>query len=64
MADGVVTVLGAVKRPEREAGAPAQEALALKDALAHALGEVETSGQRDRRRRERYARFPGRDVVR
>jgi phosphoenolpyruvate-protein phosphotransferase (PTS system enzyme I) len=42
MADGVVTVLGAVKRPQREAGTPAQEALALKDALAQALAEVET----------------------
>jgi phosphoenolpyruvate-protein phosphotransferase (PTS system enzyme I) len=42
MADGVVTVLGAVKRPEREAGTPAEEALALKDALAQALAEVET----------------------
>ena len=41
MADGVVTVLGAVKRPEREAGTPAQEALALKDALAQALAEIE-----------------------
>ena len=30
MADGVVTVLGAVKRPQREAGTPAEEALALK----------------------------------
>src|ERR1700729_4343741 len=42
MAGGVVTVLGAVKRPQREAGTPAQEALALKDALAQALAEVET----------------------
>ena len=41
MADGVVTVLGAVKRPKREAGTPAQEALALKDALAQALAEIE-----------------------
>src|ERR1700728_4619414 len=31
MADGVVTVLGAVKRPERKAGTPAQEGLALKE---------------------------------
>jgi phosphoenolpyruvate-protein phosphotransferase (PTS system enzyme I) len=42
MADGVVTVLGAVKRRQREAGTPAQEALALKDAIAQALAEVET----------------------
>jgi phosphotransferase system enzyme I (PtsI) len=41
MADGVVTVLGAVKRPEREAGSPAEEAMALKDALAQALAEIE-----------------------
>ena len=42
MADGVVTVLGAVKRQQREAGTPTQEALALKDALTQALAEVET----------------------
>jgi phosphotransferase system enzyme I (PtsI) len=42
MADGVVTVLGAVKRPQREPGTRAQEALALKDALVQALAEVET----------------------
>src|SRR5271167_2119514 len=42
MAGGVVTVLGAVKRRHREAGTPEQEALALKDALAQALAEVET----------------------
>ncbi len=42
MADGVVTVLRAVERPQREAGSPAQEAMALKDALAQALAEVET----------------------
>src|ERR1700727_3026779 len=42
MADGVVTVLGAIKRPEREAGSPAEEAMALKDALAQALAEIET----------------------
>ena len=42
MADGVVTVLSGVKRLERKAGTPAQEALALKDALAQALAEIET----------------------
>jgi phosphotransferase system enzyme I (PtsI) len=42
MADGVVTVLSAVKRPECEAGTPAEEALALKDALVQALAEIET----------------------
>jgi phosphoenolpyruvate-protein phosphotransferase (PTS system enzyme I) len=42
MADGVVTVLGAVKRPKREAGTPAQEALALKEALVQALAQIET----------------------
>jgi phosphoenolpyruvate-protein phosphotransferase (PTS system enzyme I) len=42
MADGVVTVLGAVKRRQRDAGTPAQETLALKDALAQAFAEVET----------------------
>src|ERR1700727_371773 len=42
MADGVVTVLGAVKPPEREAGSPAEEAMALKDALVQALAEIET----------------------
>src|ERR1700734_364629 len=42
MADGVVTVLGAVKRPQREAGTPVEEALALKDALAQALAEIES----------------------
>jgi phosphoenolpyruvate-protein phosphotransferase (PTS system enzyme I) len=42
MADGVVTVLGAVKRPKREIGTSAQEVLALKDALAQALAEIET----------------------
>jgi phosphoenolpyruvate-protein phosphotransferase (PTS system enzyme I) len=42
MADGVVTVLGVVERRQRDAGTPAQEALALKDALAQALAEVET----------------------
>src|SRR5271168_291917 len=42
MADGVVTVLGAVKRPKREAGTPAQEALVLKEALVQALAEIET----------------------
>src|ERR1700733_8719599 len=42
MADGVVTVLGAVKRPERETGSPAEEAMALKDALVQALAEIET----------------------
>src|SRR6202034_1595640 len=41
MADGVVTVLGAVKRSHREAATPAQEALALKDALTQALAEIE-----------------------
>src|ERR1700727_3907444 len=41
MADGVVTVLGAVKRWQREAGTPTQEALALKGALAQALAEIE-----------------------
>jgi phosphotransferase system enzyme I (PtsI) len=41
MADGVVTVLGAAKRPHREAGTPAQETMALKDALAQALAEIE-----------------------
>ncbi len=41
MADGVVTVLGAAKPLEREAGTPAEETLALQDALAHALAEVE-----------------------
>ena len=41
MGDGVVTVLGAVQRPKREAGTPAQEAAALKEALAQALAEVE-----------------------
>ena len=41
MGDGVVTVLGAVKRPKREAGTPAQEAVALKEALVQALAEVE-----------------------
>src|SRR5271168_466620 len=41
MAGGVVTVLGAVKRRQREAGTPAQEALALKDALSQALAEIE-----------------------
>src|ERR1700727_268871 len=41
MADGVVTVLGAIKRPEREAGSPAEEAMALKGALAQALAEIE-----------------------
>src|ERR1700687_2472962 len=46
MADGVVTVLGAVKRPHREAGTPAQEALALKDALVQALAEIETLARR------------------
>ena len=46
MADGVVTVLSAVKRPERKAGTPAQEALALKDALAQALAEIETLARR------------------
>ena len=46
MADGVVTVLGAVKRPKREAGPPAQEALALKDALAQALAEIEALATR------------------
>ncbi len=45
MADGVVTVLGAVKRQQREAGTPAQEALALKDAIARALAEVVALGQ-------------------
>src|SRR3984957_13335185 len=42
MADGVVTVLGAVRRPERETGSPAEEAMALKDALVQALAEIET----------------------
>jgi hypothetical protein len=42
MADGVVTVLGAVKRQQREVGTPTQESLALKVALAQALAEVET----------------------
>jgi len=46
MADGVVTVLGAVKRPERKAGTPAQEALALKEALVQALAEIETLARR------------------
>ena len=46
MADGVVTVLGAVKRPQRKAGTPVQEALALKDALVQALGEIETLARR------------------
>ncbi len=46
MADGVVTVLGAVKRPEREAGTPAQEAVALKEALVQALAEIETLARR------------------
>ena len=46
MADGVVTVLGAVKRPQREAGTPAQEALALKEALAQALAEIEALARR------------------
>src|SRR3984957_20290629 len=41
IADGVVTVVGAVKRPQREAGTPTQEALALKGALAQALAEIE-----------------------
>ena len=41
MADGVVTVLRAVERPRREAGTPAQEAVALKDALAQSLAEIE-----------------------
>jgi phosphoenolpyruvate-protein phosphotransferase (PTS system enzyme I) len=41
MGDGVVTVLGAVKQPKREAGTPAQEAVALKEALVQALAEVE-----------------------
>ena len=35
-----MTVLGAVKRSHREAGTPAQEALALKDALTQALAEI------------------------
>ena len=42
MADGIVTVLSAVKRPQREAGTPVEEALALKDALVQALAEIET----------------------
>src|SRR3984885_8481029 len=46
MADGVVAVLGAVKRPEREAGTPAEEAVALKDALAQALADVEALTRR------------------
>src|SRR6202020_1690740 len=46
MADGVVIVLGAVKRPQREAGTPAQEALALKDALVQALAEIEILARR------------------
>ena len=41
MADGVVTVLRAVERPRREAGTPAQEAVALKDALAQSFAEIE-----------------------
>src|SRR5271167_1824825 len=41
MADGVVIALGAVKRPEREADTPAQEALALKEALTQAVAEIE-----------------------
>jgi phosphoenolpyruvate-protein phosphotransferase (PTS system enzyme I) len=41
IADGVVTVLGAVKRPKRDAGTPVEEVQALKDALAQALAEVE-----------------------
>src|SRR5271156_6777341 len=45
MANGVVTVLGAVKGPEREAGTPAQEASALRDALARALAEIEALAQ-------------------
>src|ERR1700693_4340494 len=46
MADGVVTVLGAVKRPEREAGTPGEEAVALKDALTEALAEIATLARR------------------
>ncbi|HEV7479565.1 MAG TPA: phosphoenolpyruvate-utilizing N-terminal domain-containing protein, partial [Roseiarcus sp.] len=42
MGDGVVTVLGAAKRPKREAGTPAQEAVALKEALVQALAEIES----------------------
>src|SRR3984957_4587160 len=41
MADGVVTVLGAVQRTERKAGTPEQEALALTDALTQSLAEIE-----------------------
>src|SRR3984957_879072 len=46
MAGGVVAVLSAVRRPHREAGTPAQEALALKDALVQSLAEIETLARR------------------
>src|SRR5580698_7109412 len=46
MADGIVTVLGAVKRPQREAGTPVEEAQALKDALVQALAEIEILARR------------------
>src|SRR3984957_12464813 len=42
MAEGLVTVLSAGKRPQRAAGAPAEEASALKHALEQARAEIET----------------------
>ena len=42
MAEGMVTVLSAGKRPQRAAGAPAEEASALKHALEQAQAEIET----------------------
>ena len=64
MADGVVTVLRAVERPRREAGTPAQEAVALKDALAQSFAEIEALARRGHRRRERHARLSGGDAFR
>ena len=48
MADGVVTVLGAVKRSQREAGTPAEEALALQRRPRAGAGRSRSSGQRGR----------------
>src|SRR5579863_6741007 len=41
MAEGMVTVLGVTKRPQREAGTKAEEAQALKQALSRAQAEIE-----------------------
>ncbi len=41
VAEGVVAVLDSVKRSKREAGAPADEIVALRQAVSHARAEVE-----------------------